>query len=286
MGACRQRSERHATISPVRMRAVTEDDLGAVSALLGTAAAYVRSDWKVPSFDLRRDAWIAEDGGRAVGYAAVTAGERLAHVAADPGVADALLAAAVARARERGFGRLRIGGESGLVRRPPFELETETLAMQRPLSEPIPVPEWPPGIAVRTFEPADGAAVHRLLDDAYRAWDSRYVPIAHDDWLRWMTGDIDFDPTVWWLAERDGDLVGCALHWRSGWLKDLAARSSERGRGLGAALVLTGLAEFARRGTERVGLKVDAANPTAAVSLYERLGFAVERWETTWALTL
>ncbi len=81
-----------------------------------------------------------------------------------------------------------------------------------------------------------------------------------------MTGDPEFDPDVWWLAERDGTLVGCALHWSSGWLKDLAVRDSERGRGLGAALVTTGLAEFARRGKRRVGLKVDAGNPTGAVA--------------------
>src|SRR4051812_17154665 len=101
-----------------------------------------------------------------------------------------------------------------------------------------------------------------------------------------MTGDTDFDPTVWWLAERDGELVGCALHWRTGWLKDLAVGESERGRGLAAALVLHGLTEFARRGVKRVGLKVDAANPTGAVRLYERLGFRIERREAVWALSL
>ena len=65
-----------------------------------------------------------------------------------------------------------------------------------------------------TAEPADAKAVHALLDEAYRAWDSRYVPLAHDDWLRWMTGDIDFDPTVWWLAERDGELAASLLERR------------------------------------------------------------------------
>jgi hypothetical protein len=58
----------------------------------------------------------------------------------------------------------------------------------------------------------DVLVVHALLDEAYRAWDSQYVPQTHDDWLRWMTGDVEFDPTVWWLAERDGELVGCALY--------------------------------------------------------------------------
>ena len=37
-----------------------------------------------------------------------------------------------------------------------------------------------------------------------------------------------------------------------------------------------GLAEFSRRGCARVGLKVDAANPTGAVRLYERLGFLTD----------
>jgi ribosomal protein S18 acetylase RimI-like enzyme len=90
-----------------------------------------------------------------------------------------------------------------------------------------------------------------------------------------MTEDEEFDASVWWLAERDGALAGCALHWSSGWLKDLAVRDSERGRGLGAALVAIGLAEFRRRGLARVGLKVDPGNPTGAQRLYERLGFVV-----------
>ena len=47
-----------------------------------------------------------------------------------------------------------------------------------------------------------------------------------------------------------------------------------------------GLAEFARRGVARVGLKVDAANPTGAVRLYERLGFVLERREAVWASSL
>jgi ribosomal protein S18 acetylase RimI-like enzyme len=129
-------------------------------------------------------------------------------------------------------------------------------------------------------------AVHRLLDDAYRDWDVDYAPLAHEDWNRSMTRDAEFDPSVWWLAERDGELAGCALHWSSGWLKDFAVLEAERGRGLGAALVRQGLAEFARRGFERVGLKVDAANPTGAVQLHERLGFVTERREATWASIL
>ena len=148
------------------------------------------------------------------------------------------------------------------------------------------VPPVPGGITIRTFQQRDADAVQHLLDEAYGAWDPLYVPIPHADWTSYMTGDPEFDPDVWWLAERDETLVGCALHWSSGWLKDLAVRDAERGRGVGSALVATGLAEFARRGKRRVGLKVDAGNPTGAVGLYERLGFVTERREAVWAWRL
>jgi ribosomal protein S18 acetylase RimI-like enzyme len=173
-----------------------------------------------------------------------------------------------------------------LVRRHPFSLESETLLMWRRLQGKLAEPVWPGGVTVRTFEPADAEVVHGLLDEAYREWDGQYVPMAHDDWARSMTGDPEFEPELWWLAERDGDLAGCGLHWSSGWLKDLAVRTSERGRGLGSALVQQGLAEFARRGAARVGLKVDAGNPTGAVALYRRLGFVTARKEAIWTLSL
>lgn len=280
---------RHNLDNPgVRIRPARREDRDAVAGVLATRPELLQSEWELPSFDLERDAWVAVEGDSIAGYAAVAPGERLVHAAASAAAADELLELAVTRAKERGIGALRLRTDSGddLVHRHPFTLESEVLVMRRPLDAAVAEPRWPAGIAVRTFTPADAQRVHALLDEAYRAWDSRYVPFAHGDWLRWMTGDPDFDSTVWWLAERDGELVGCALHWRTGFLKDLAVRGTERGRGLGAALVQQGLAEFARRGFKRVGLKVDAANPTGAVRLYERLGFVVDRREGTWALTL
>src|SRR5262249_173047 len=70
------------------------------------------------------------------------------------------------------------------------------------------------------------------------------------------------------------------------WLKDIVVREGERGRGLGAALIRQGFVEFARRDVRRVGLKVDARNPTGAPRLYERLGFTTEGREQIWALSL
>jgi ribosomal protein S18 acetylase RimI-like enzyme len=286
------------TVRTVHIRPPTWDDLETATQLLaaqsraatGVGAVrpeLVRAEWQSPGFEVGRDNWIAE-----AGYAAVSPSGRLVLAASDPRLADTLLEQAGARGRERRLDALSLDVLPGdealarLVRRHPFALEQETLLMWRRLDGGLPEPAWPEGIAVRTYAQRDAAAVHKLLDEAYLGWDSRYVPIPHEDWVQLMTGDVEFDATVWWLAEREGDLAGCALHWSSGWLKDLAVRSSERGLGLGRALVLEGLNEFARRGVARVGLKVDASNPTGAVGLYERLGFSTERRETTWCINL
>jgi ribosomal protein S18 acetylase RimI-like enzyme len=291
MGASLERSD--------RVRGATWDDFDAVVDLLvrrsrsatGIASAreeFVRAEWELPSFEVGRDNWVSD----ATGYAAVSPSGVLTLAAAEDAAADALLEHAVRRARERGLEQLELRPLPGdavharLLDRHRFQLRTDVLAMWRRLAAVEPDAVWPPQIAVRSFDAADAPAVHALLDEAYRGWDTSYVPLAYEDWRSAMTGDAEFDPAVWWLAERDGVLAGCALWWSSGWLKDLAVGERERGRGIGAALVRHGFAEFARRGVRRVGLKVDAANPTGAPRLYERLGFSVERREQVWALAL
>ena len=250
------------------------------------------AEWEPPGFSLGDDNLVAEDSGRLLGYGAIGPGQEVTLAAGEDAVADQLLGRIAARARTCGARSLTVttltdeGVLARLVRRHPFTLGHATLLMWRQLEAPARDPEPPEGVEIRTFRPEDGENVHALLDEAYVAWDPLYVPVAHADWVGLMTGDPEFDPNVWWLAERDGALVGCALHWTSGWLKDVAVREAERGRGLGRALVATGLAEFARRGARRVGLKVDADNPTGAVALYERLGFVTERTEAVWSWSL
>ena len=176
-----------------------------------------------------------------------------------------------------------------LVRGSGFDHHGDVLRMWRPLSEPFAEPVWPDGVAVRTYAPEDAPAVTALLDEAY-AWDETHAPLPLDDWVQWMTGDVEFDAALWFLVERNAELVACALHWDSidgrGWVKDLAVRAGERGRGLGAALLRHGFAAYASRGASGVGLKVHADNPTGAVRLYEREGFAVDRAYGSWAKTL
>jgi ribosomal protein S18 acetylase RimI-like enzyme len=278
-------------------------DLETVAELLGTQSRaavgvagvrteFLRGEWGMPEFAVGEDNVVAEVDGRMVGYAALNPRGELTLAAPDDAVADKLLARVVARAGVRGDGAIMATVLSsdtplaGLVERHPFRLEHDTLLMWRPLGLPIAERRTPDGMAIRTFLPDDAEAVHRLLDEAYGAWDPLYVPMPHADWDSLMTGDPEFDADVWWVAEREGTLVGCALHWTSGWLKDVAVHGSERGQGLGATLVTTGLAEFARRRKRRVGLKVDAGNPTGALRLYEKLGFVTESREAVWTWSL
>lgn len=284
----------------MEIRAATPDDLDGVFDLLAvrSRAAFGVSEadrgelvdaWRVAG----TDRFVADDGA-IVGYALLDSAEGAGFSGADAHVLDALLDRIEERARERGCEKLTVIAEDepvdALVRRAGFESHGEVLRMWRVLNGSLPQPSWPDGVRVRAYEDRDARAVQVLLDDAYSAWDDNYVPRPHDDWLEWMTSHDEFDPLLWFLAERDGDLVGCALHWkehqRRGWLKDIVVRADNRGTGLGRALLEQGIRAYGERGAERIGLKVDSTNPTGAVELYERAGFEADRRSGIWVKRL
>ena len=226
-----------------------------------------------------------------VGFGSLSSSRRI-DVAA-PTAGDELLAALAERARRRGYEALTaIVAESdvpfdALVRRASFEHRGDVLRMWASLDRDLPEPRWPPGVTMRTYRPADARAVQALLDEAY-SWDDTQAPRPHEEWRQWMTDHDEFDPELWLLAERDGELVGAALHWLPtqgrGWVKDLVVAERERGRGLGKALLHAGFRASGERGATQVGLKVDSTNPTGAVQLYERVGFVVDRRYGIWVV--
>ena len=253
---------------------------------------HLRNRWAQPGFAVGEDNWVAQGAGRIVGYAALDVSHELEHVASDPSVGDALLARAAERARTRGFATITLTTVDedeplrALAARNDFAPHLEVLRMWRPLNGDLPEPRWPDGVAVRSYDPADARRVHALLDDAYSGWDDEFIALPHDDWVARVTGDDGFDPDLFLLAERGGELVACALNWKPfqqrGWVKDLVVRVDQRGTGLAKALLFEGFRRSEAAGASQVGLKSIANNPTGAVQLYERVGFTTDRRYQIW----
>src|SRR5205823_13289714 len=172
--------------------------------------------------------WVAVADGSVVGYVALGESHDLVHAAVDPDVGDALLAHVEREARNRGFDHVAATAVPEDVplyealQRNGYSLDREILRMWRPLNGNLPDPVWPDSVAVRSYDDADGERVHALLDEAYGGWDRDYIARSHEGWLSFMTEHDEFDPALWFLVERDGELVACALHWkeeqRRGWV--------------------------------------------------------------------
>jgi len=199
------------------------------------------------------------------------------------------LPAAAAVAASLGFGRSRV-----------------LLQLRRrlgPDAEPLPRVSLPGGVRLRTF----------VVDQDEQAWTrvNNRAFAGHPDQGGWAVAEVRlregepwFDPAGFFLAERDGALVG--FHWTKvhgghpdhpdhgdeslehpvhehaahehhdhppiGEVYIVGVDASEQGRGLGPALTLTGLHHLQERGLSEVLLYVDESN-AGAVRLYERLGF-------------
>src|ERR1019366_7989510 len=170
-----------------------------------------------------------------------------------------------------------------------FERIRALWQMRRSLQARIGKPELADGISVRAF--AVGTD-----EDAWTEL-NRKAFSRHPEQGGWTRADLDlrehepwFDPAGFFLAERDGRLVGfhsTKIHGaaagggaggeRIGEVYVVGVDPDERGTGLGRALTLAGLRYLRSRGLLQVMLYVDEAN-TPAIRLYESLGFT--HWDT------
>jgi mycothiol synthase len=195
------------------------------------------------------------------------------------GIGTALLKAAEQAAKEDPLLLTAVSLEPAAA---PFALANgyakswEVWLMGTDLPAEVESPHWPEGIGVRTFAEEDAHEVKKLLDLAYKE-EFHHHPAPFEHWRRFMLDDPSFDADAWFLAVAGDEIVGAALNWKEGYVKDLVVHPDWRGRGLGKALMLQTFGEFSRRGIPRVTLKTDSNNPTGAWRLYERLGMKVER---------
>jgi mycothiol synthase len=147
--------------------------------------------------------------------------------------------------------------------------------MRRPLD--VPLPPLPPdkNAEIRTFRVGSD-------EESWLAVNKRAFA-HHPEQGAWTLDDVLarenepwFDPSGFFLAERDGQMVG--FHWTKvhpegvGEVYVVGVDPAAQGLGLGRTLTLAGLHHLRDQGLPEVLLYVDEDN-AGAVRLYEKLGF-------------
>ena len=262
------------------------------------------------NYDPARDIVVAEVGGQVVGHGWVdwvqtTDGKReyrtRGHV--DPAwrrqrVGSAILAHNEARLLEiaaghpddlpRVFGAFspeRRVGAVALITGAGYRPVRYFFDMVRPTLDDIELPPLPEGMELRPVSDDEGyrrlfAADTESFLDHWGGFDASEA--TYQVWLN----EPNFDPSLFVVAWDGDEITGAvinaidaeeneALERRRGLLDSVFVRRPWRRRGLAAALVGRSLALLRERGMTSAWLGVDADNPTGALGVYERAGFAV-----------
>jgi mycothiol synthase len=241
--------------------------------------------------DLERNAWVVETGGRLVAVGSVLQrGELLdGWVSVDPqftgrGLGSTLIRLVEERSRELGGPAVRLGtyaenaAGKALLEAAGFRTVRHQYEMRIELDGPPPEPSWPPGLTVAPFDLDDARQLHAAINEAF-ADEWNFHQRGYDEWRALRLDAPGFDPTLWFIAKEGEEIAGfvctSAKQFGGPWVALIGVRKPWRRRGLGLALLQQAFGEVYRRGERRIGLGVDAGNPTGATRLYERAGMHV-----------
>jgi mycothiol synthase len=295
-------------------RPATDADLDAVVALVEAAqrasmgsADNVREElewfWHLPYVDLARDTVVVEAGDDLAGYGdalwdPASPGPLVGSGAVHPAHRDREIGTAIVRwtatvARERGARGVRHFGVSvgdtaarALLEANGFSHVRNSYTMVRalPAGSPPPLPE---GIDVRVFETdRDERALYELHQAAFADhWG--FVPQPYESFAGEWYQSNDWAPELTYLAVAGEEAVGytAALEFATGgFIGAIGVLRAWRGRGIAQAMLHRAFADLAARGHPEVTLGVDAASPTGAVALYEKVGMTVRHEYVTYDL--
>jgi mycothiol synthase len=264
-----------------------------------------------------RDQAVIEDGGRLIAAASVNWRERDGKIvhrieiwthpdARRRGYGRRLLTWAEARARESvadgsgGSPTLPHFLNGGVDRSKPEQIRFAEQAgylpvrygfvMRRSLGEPIPDVPLPARLEVRPVAPEQHRAIWEADSEAFK--DHFESPVRDEADFAQFYDHPEVDTSMWQVAW-DGDQVagsvlnGIYAHENAelgleiGWLDHVSVRRPWRRQGLASALIARSLVVLRDRGMAIAALGVDAENPTGALGVYERLGFAPHQtWVT------
>jgi ribosomal protein S18 acetylase RimI-like enzyme len=305
-------------VTELAVRAPTPQDAAGIAEVLNAHAAAtgraadetsegVARWFELEDLDPAHDMFLAVQGERIMGYAAVTApGAAREVVYIDlrvlPGeerVVERLLEAAERRAAELADAgaRVRAPANEGddeyraALSRHGFVVVRSSYTMKIDLEGPAEEPVWPDGLASRPFRPGEERAVYDAYVEAFGDhWG--FVPESFADWCTWNLGP-NADTSLWRLVEDGGEIAAVCLSKPSrgddetvGWVAVLAVRSPWRRRGLARALLLESFGLFRSIGRPRAALGVDRENTTGALALYESVGMRATSRSDTWERVL
>ena len=244
--------------------------------------------------DLEHDSWLYEQDGRiaAAGGGQLHAGTYFVRGCVGPGAKGKglgllLLDISEGRARAHGVATLHqvaLGADRAaeeLLRSRGYRDVRRHYEMTIELTEEPPEPSLPQGFSIETFQQQDAEAWYAAMNEIFAdEWGYELEPFA--EWWQRHSGD---DHSLWFLVRTSVEIAGLAhgtAGRRGGGLVNwLGVRRQWRGQGLGRALLLHLFYELHSRGATRVGLGVDADNPTGATRLYESAGMHVEAEHVT-----
>ena len=157
----------------------------------------------------------------------------------------------------------------------------------------------PDGLEIRRYDDSLAAAMRDAHNAAFVDHPS-FTPWSDSMWRQWVTESRNFrprlsfvavDPTrqaeiAAYLQTNEYDAYFQTTGRREAYVAKVGTRREYRGRGLASTLLGHALREYRSAGFDEASLDVDSENPTGALAIYERAGFAVESRWTDYAATL
>lgn len=277
------------------LRSATDSDRDAVLALGVAEEAAWFGEAEISAEEVGE--WIDEEGGLARGVVAVDDDGRVRGFAspgrhdtvflADPVLTDPLADELLPWLHEQRDVVQVMTSPGDIARVTAFERHglrhrRSSFTLARPDSAgSLPAATFPDGVQVAPYRLGDADdAVHRLIYvDAAWASVAGHAERDLDDWRNTVRPCRSL-----FVAHRDrrpvGWVAGRLLESGRGYVSSLAVATTERGRGLGRALLLHAFTDLQRAGARGLSLEVEAHNENA-LGLYRSVGMEIEReWRT------
>lgn len=160
-----------------------------------------------------------------------------------------------------------------------FEVVRYAYQMQRSLAAPIPEAALPEGLRWASWSSQLDPSVMAAFNQAFHGHFG-LPEMDPETWSKFFTGVPQFRDDLSLVALDEGAVAGFCINWVAdgeGWIEAIGVVPAWRGRGVASALMARSLRLFQADGLAGAGLDVDTQNPTGALRLYQKFGFAVRK---------